>query len=133
MRVFGVISVAALLASGCMAPSPRQQQIEALKIEARENAPVCSAPTQCARMWEAAQLFVVQNAGYKLQVATDVVIETYNAMNSSTALAMRVVKTPVSGGYRFEHTAWCANIFGCEKEPVASTLAFNRALRDISE
>ena len=36
--------------------------------------------------------FVSSNAGYKMQIANDILIETYNPTQYNTKLAMRVIK-----------------------------------------
>lgn len=78
--------------------------------------PLCS-PENCKVRWEAAQLFVVRHADMKIQIATDVLIETYGPVRS-TDIALRVTKTPIGEGlYRISLMAWCSNLFGCSADP----------------
>lgn len=104
-------------------------QFEARKQEVLATRPQCAGAEQCAAMWEAAQLWVVKNAGYKIQTITSVLIETYNPAQSSSSLAVRVVREPLGGGrYVLTASLWCANLFGCTTHPLDAALAFNRAL-----
>ena len=82
--------------------------------------------SDCIAKWEAAQLWVVHNAGYKIQTATNVLIETYNPGQNDTDLAARVTKEPLGGGkYRLIIKAWCNNMFGCSHDPMTAALDFN--------
>lgn len=101
-------------------------------IAARANAaPRCSGETQCRAMWEAAQLWIVKNSRYKVQTATEVVIETFGSVGQSIELAYRALKEPVGGGvYKITLTAGCANWFGCRPDPLAAKADFNRAVAD---
>lgn len=114
---------AAALFAGCAA-SP---QMLAAQKAFRESIPVCNGPVDCQAKWDAAQLWVVQNAGVKIQTATSVVIETYNSPDSSPRLAVRVTKEPLGGGrYRIVVVTGCANIFGCQPNHIDAALDFNR-------
>lgn len=88
--------------------------------------PICEGEADCTAKWEAAQLYVVKTAGFKIQVVTNVLIETYNSTGSSTDLAMRVTKEPLGGGrYKLVATAQCANLFGCTPSPSYAVSIFN--------
>ena len=52
----------------------------------------CEGESECNSMWERAMFFVSSNAGYKMQIANDILIETYNPTQYNTKLAMRVIK-----------------------------------------
>jgi len=70
LALFAVIS--ALSIEACAAgPSPQVVQ------QFQNTIPTCSGEADCKAKWEAAQLWVVHNAGFKIQTATDVLIETY--------------------------------------------------------
>jgi hypothetical protein len=120
----------ALILAGCAtAPDPI---IEARRDEIRRTIPTCSTEKQCNVKWEAAQLWVVKNAGYKIQTATSVLIETYNASNSRVELAAQVTKEPLGGGrYRFNLRVRCDNIFRCYPNVLDAMLDFNRTINGI--
>lgn len=81
----------------------------------------CYGVEQCALYWKRAQLWVVNNSGWKIQLATDTLIETYNPIRSSTARGYRITKEPQGNGREQIRIATaCANMFGCgEPEEVA--------------
>jgi hypothetical protein len=72
--------------------------------------PTCDALVDCASKWQAAQLWIVQNAQFKLQIATDVVLETYSPWKGHPGLAARVTKQPLGGTkYQLVLELWCVN------------------------
>jgi hypothetical protein len=128
--VLGLISVAGIagiLGSATTEISPEQlNQIE-------RTIPKCETEKECERKWAGAQAWVAKNSGYKIQVATDSLIETYNSTDSSTRLAARVVKEPIgSTGYQFVVTVWCDNIYGCRPDVASAMLDFNRTVNAIA-
>lgn len=122
------IFIAALLLSGCA--TPPENLAKQSKIE--QTRPTCNGATDCNAKWEAAQLWVVHNAGLKIQLNTNVIIETYNSTDMS--LAVRVTKEPLGGGrYKLVATVWCDNDFGCHSDPLDATLNFNSTIGNAPE
>ena len=117
------------LLAGC-ATSPEMQAKQA---ELSRTIPTCSGAADCNAKWEAAQLWVVHNAGWKIQTQSNVLIETYNAVNGSTNIAVRVTKEPLgSGRYQLLVTVWCDNIFGCHPDSWDAALKFNREIGQVT-
>lgn len=115
--------IATLNACATATPSPE------VRAQFESTIPVCSGEADCKAKWEAAQLWVVHNAGFKIQTATDVVIETYNPTRSSPSLAARVTKEPLgSGQYRIVVSVWCDNIFGCVPDGWQAATNFNQVV-----
>lgn len=85
--------VAAILLGGCAQP----KKLPAEVVAQANTMLMCETTEQCAQFWKRAQVWVQKNAGYKLQVVTDVVIETYNATSYSTGWAFSVTRTPLAG------------------------------------
>jgi hypothetical protein len=99
----------------------------------RETIPTCEGERECAAKWDAAQLHVVKNSGFKIQLVTNVLISTYNSVGGSTALAWRITKEPVGGGRtRIVAMAYCGNMFGCDVDPVEAIIAFNNAVSRVA-
>lgn len=97
------------------------------------ESPTCDGEADCKAKWDAAQLFVVKNAEMKIQIATNVLIETYNSTEYGTEIAMRVTKEPLGGGrFRLEATAWCNNFLGCSSPPRRIMAAFNSYIPTIT-
>jgi hypothetical protein len=106
----------------------KQEELEAL-----QNIPVCFTDFNCERKWAAARDWVIRNAGYKIQIYSDDLIETHNSTGSSMDLHARVLKTLLGGVgesrvYRIELTVGCANIFGCSPDVKTSIRNFNKAV-----
>jgi len=112
----------------------------------KASIPVCSGEGDCRVKWEAAQLWLVHNASYKLQTTTDVLLETYNppgAVAGVTAdddyvgkLFGRVTKEPVGDGrYKIVADLFClAKVrFGGQDECLTQdqTLDFNNTVGSV--
>lgn len=124
-KLIGVMGL--ILASGCATmPDPQRQ---AMMDEINRTIPVCSGETDCNAKWEAAQIWVARNADYKIQLATSVLIETYNSTNGSPSIAAKVTKEPLGGGkYRLLVAVWCDNMFGCVPNAYGKALEFNKTV-----
>lgn len=121
---FTIFVVCPLLTVGCTArPSPVQQaKVDRFNV----TIPTCEGEADCKTKWEAAQLWVVHNAGYKIQTATSVLIETYNPSQYSSSLAARVTKEPLGGGkYKIVIFVWCNNSYGCRPNGWDAAIDFN--------
>lgn len=93
----------------------------------QETIPVCEGEKDCLAKWEAAQLWIVHNAGYKLQITTSVLLETFNATGSTTKLAVQVTKEPMGGGkHKILVKTWCDNFIGCTPNAEDAALDFNQ-------
>lgn len=124
MKVF--LLVAGFLSLCGCAVSPEMQQLQR---DVAEHMPTCNMdiPKQCTAMWEAAQVWVVQNSAFKLQIATDVILETYAPPEYDGGLAVRVVKEPTGpGSYRFNTTVYCNNLLACHSNQWVALRAFQQ-------
>lgn len=111
--------------SGCGATLPVKEQKAAFE----RSIPTCKEGYDCKAKWDAAQLWIVKHSGYKLQIVTDVLLETYNATNYSTNIAVRVTKEPLgSGTYRLLVVVTCDNLFGCTPNAWEAALDFNHSI-----
>jgi len=62
---------------------------------AEANMPLdCSSGADCAFRWRRAHFWIAENASLKIQTASDVVIETYNAPPYSAGWAFRATREP---------------------------------------
>ena len=114
---------AALLVFASCASAPPPEKVS----QFRSTIPTCENADDCKAKWEAAQLWVVHNAAYKIQTATDVLIETYNS--TDTGIAVRVTKEPLGGGrYQILVTVGCGNPFGCAGNTWDLAINFNRTV-----
>jgi len=124
--LFIAISCAAIICSGC-ATSKNAAMVKRAQIAV--TAPVCKAGQSCDVMWDAAQLWVVHNADYKIQMVTNVLIETYNPGRNSADIAARITKEPIGNDeYKIVASIWCNNLFGCIPNPLDAILDFNNTV-----
>jgi len=122
--IVALMLVSAGVTSCAIAPTPALQQKRA---EIVRTTPVCVDTQDCKVKWDAAQLWIVKNAGYKLQTVTDVLLQTYNPTGSTTDIGVQATKEPMgSGHYQIVVKVWCDNMFGCFPNALDATLAFNR-------
>ena len=111
--------------SGC-ATSPEKQAKQA---ELNKTVPVCSSKADCDATWEAAQLWVIHHANYKIQIANNVIIETYHPVGGTPSIGARVTKEPIGGGkYALFVSVYCDNMFGCVPDSLDAALDFNRTV-----
>lgn len=124
-----VFLVLAGVISGCATtPSPEQQELRAA---VARTIPTCRETKECEVKWAAARSWILANSGWKLQHIQPDFMETYNSVDGSTSLAVRVTKEPdQSGAYRILATVWCDNIFGCNPDKWQALKNFNRYVND---
>ena len=129
MKKVALCLLGAVLLAGCATP----EQIRARKAKFYEfqgSKPVCSSEETCKRAWSAAQVWVAQNCGLKIQLATDTIIETYGSRRESSALQCRVLKEPMPratpGYYIISFDAGCGGYAGCSVDPLDAGINFNQ-------
>lgn len=113
--------VAVLMMSGCA--TQQEPELPAELQPYWNTALYCEGDAECKKMWERATYFVNANAGFKLQILNDNVIETYNPPHGNTNMAFSISKEPMGDGkYRIWTKVWCGNMFGCS-QPINETIA----------
>ncbi|ARP89830.1 hypothetical protein CAL14_05605 [Bordetella genomosp. 9] len=87
---------------------------------ARAQAPiVCGDKQQCDKYWQAAQSWVATHSGFKIQLASDSVIQTYGPRMYDYTLAYTVVKEPGQyGTYTLKVSAVCGMPGNCRAEAI---------------
>jgi hypothetical protein len=120
------IAMTLIIALSACASSPERQ---AKMDEINRTIPTCLGEKDCKAKWEMAQVWIVKNAGYKLQTATDVLLQTYSPVGSSTSIGVRALKEPAGDGrYKITVSVWCDNMFGCFPDAFAAAIDFNRTV-----
>ena len=88
-----------------------QAAMERAAAARRAMMPRCESDEECDRMWDAAQLWIADNAGMALRTATDVQLATY-ASQPVYRIAARAIKRPMGDGeYMLDLWAGCAVTF----------------------
>lgn len=89
---------------------------------------VVTCDSGCRTQWERAQVWVAQHSKWKIQQATDVLIDTFNPVDGG--YGFRVTKTPTGqpGRYRIELLAACGSgkLEGCYPTEDLVMRAFSR-------
>ena len=111
---------------GCATFTPQQKQTW------NQTVPMCYRESDCEAKWSAARNWVQNNSGYKIQIYTTDLIETYNPSQSSPKIAVRITKQPLSTSmegnksYAIAIKVWCNNIFGCVPSTDDAIIGFNK-------
>lgn len=121
----GLIVLAVLVCSCVGLPSPEEEAaLRAKREQVEATRPTCEGEKDCAAKWDAAQLYVVKNSDFKIQTATNVLIETFSPSPGDLGTAISVTKEPLGGGrFKFVVRAYC---YVCTRHPVEVDLDFNR-------
>lgn len=121
----------ALTLAACVAPPPLiVADVDAADIVELDHPLECTGKAACDDLWRRAQIWVLNNSGYKIQVATEVVIETYNPGLSSTTFAIRLTRElQPDGTERMEIMADCGKYPMCHETRPKLTARFRRELR----
>lgn len=121
--VYGVV---ALVLAGCATAPP--QSLAEMR-EANEPL-ICASNDECTLMWRRAQVWVSENSRYRIQLATDTIIETSGPRPYAVERAYRIVRLPQADGRdRITIASGCANLFGCATTENADAISFKRYLR----
>lgn len=71
------------------------------------KAVTCVGQERCAAMWRKAQTWIVNNSGWKIQIASDGIVQTYGPTDAGT-MAYRLTRRPLPDGSEvFELAASC--------------------------
>jgi hypothetical protein len=124
MRLIAICAAFAMLA-GCAARQPHPGAAEARYPLYCENKP------ECDLLWQRAQIWVSQNSGYRIQTATDAVIQTFGPFGSKVELAFQVLRNPrADGGAAITIRGYCDNMFGCQPNEIDAILRFKSFVRN---
>jgi hypothetical protein len=123
MKLAITLATAALLSACASAPTDPADQLDA-------TTPLyCAGPEQCNLMWRRAQAWVAQNSEMKIQIANDVVLETFNPPEHSLSLGYRILREPQSSRDEIKIVSICRNIWGCNRSQIGVTASFKRYVR----
>ena len=122
-------AVAAAAAAALMGCATRQPPSAADQTDAYEPL-VCVGPAQCQTAWRRAQLWLVDNSHWKIQIATEVVIETYNGDPYTPFRHYVLTREPLGGDReRIKIASGCPNTYGCSTDEIADAARFKRYVR----
>jgi hypothetical protein len=105
----------------------KDEAINPKVIEAANTPLICESKESCDILWSKAQIWVSENAGYKIQIATDSIIETYSARDYSTGYSIRLTKTPKENGkYELKLNISCGPYPICGENQIYFQARFRR-------
>jgi hypothetical protein len=110
----------------------RREEIElqkALPAMIQASTPYCTGKADCNAKWAAAKTWVVKHAEYKIETATDVLIQTLGPFPSYGDLAASVTKEPMGGEkYAIKAIIKCGSNDGCMPDARKALLNFNQTV-----
>lgn len=124
MRGAALLAAAALAGCANMAdtPPPGSEAYEPL---------TCASRPECDVYWTRAQVWVADHSRYKIQTATDAVIQTYGPIEWRPDLAYKVTReAKADGSARIRIDATCYSPAGCAPSRTEATIAFKRYVRE---
>lgn len=76
---------------------------------------VCKTGADCDAKWSRALAWVTQNSQWRIQVQTDLLIQTFNGVDDAeTSPGFTINKVAKGAGtYEISFSAGCHNLFGC--------------------
>lgn len=130
LQALRIASLLIALLAGCASPIPFSQQMSAEEQEQLSTPLVCSSQGECEILWRRVQVWIAQNAGYRLRTTTNAVIETYPASSWSMSWALTAYREPDSkGGDLIWLEASCGPTGICAEPKWKLIVRFNRAMR----
>lgn len=121
----------AFLASATLAGCASRHQVsEAFAAKARQRI-TCSGAEQCTLYWRRAQAWLALNSEMKIQIATDMMLETYNPVNHNPVYGFRIMRIPDAGQTeRIMIHMSCGNLLGCSEPRELVTVRFMDYVRE---
>jgi hypothetical protein len=118
------IALAILLSSCAITPDN-----PAASAEATEPL-LCPDKSTCDAYWQRAQAWIAANSAWKIQTASDAIIQTFGPAGARDDLAYLVTRVPNNdGSARIFIGAQCANTIRCYPSKTEAIIAFKRFVR----
>ena len=114
-----MLASVSLLATACLKAHP-------VELGAAAGAGPVTCDSNCTMAWERAQFWVAKHGAWKIQSATNILIQTYNPPEHDTRYGISVMKEPLEGGrYTIKLALYCANWIRCDPRAADVAAAFN--------
>ena len=122
MRLIGFVLAVTIL-TGCIPPNTAL--INALAPATTIGNSLECDETTCKQSWERSQFWIAKHSKWKIQTATDVLLQTFNPTQYDPSFGFSITKEPLGNGrYRITMEAVCANSFGCSPNDTEVKNAF---------
>ncbi|CAE6688673.1 hypothetical protein R69927_00241 [Paraburkholderia domus] len=126
----GLLAVLCLVgAAGCST----QGQVDPDVMQIATTPLTCSTKTECDVWWQRAQTWVTSHSKYKIESATDTLIQTAGPEGGKRALAYQITRTPnPDGTATIGFAAHCDGAMGCKPNPWEAGADFKEYVRGTS-
>jgi len=119
-KIIAVVLMMGLL--GCSMVSTRLQPILAPASNIGDSV---TCQNGCKIEWERAQLWIAKHSKMKIQLSTDVLIQTFNPIHQEIIYGFSVTKEPTGpDSYVIRMQLECGNMLGCDPKPIDVRNAF---------
>jgi hypothetical protein len=121
-RIFYLMSLI-LLAAGCVTVA--NDRLAPVLAPAANIGNSVECNSDCKDEWERAQFWLAKHSKWKIQAATNILVQTYNPIQSEPSYGFSVTREPLGGGqYSIRMEMTCGNMFGCFPTPIDVKNAF---------
>lgn len=111
----------------CLLVSCATTEQKAAIAELAQRQIICTQGEDCDTKWGRAVTWVAQNSAWKIQLQSDLIIQTYSAVGGSPSPGFLVNKVPLGNGqFQIAITSGCDNIFGCVPDHTMVLASFNQ-------
>ncbi|MEZ0604960.1 hypothetical protein ACAX43_22755 [Paraburkholderia sp. IW21] len=122
----GLMAVLCLAAAGCST----QGQVDPDVMQIATTPLTCSTKAECDVWWQRAQTWVTSHSKYKVESATDTLIQTGGPDGGKRALAYQITRTPnPDGTATIGFAAHCDGSLGCKPNPWEAGADFKEFVR----
>lgn len=121
-----IAAIAAMAAAGCST----QGQVDPDVMQIATTPLTCSNKAECDLWWQRAQTWVTSHSKYKVEAATDTLIQTAGPDGGKRALAYQITRTPnPDGTATIGFAAHCDGSLGCKPNPWEAGADFKQYVR----
>nr|WP_025598114.1 hypothetical protein [Burkholderia sp. WSM2230] len=124
------VGAAAVGAAGCST----RGQVDPDVMQIATTPLTCSGKAQCDLWWQRAQTWVTNNSKYKVEAATDTLIQTAGPDGGKRALAYQITRAPnPDGTATIGFAAHCDGSLGCKPNPWEAGADFKEYVRGAAQ
>jgi hypothetical protein len=121
-----LLATLCVLAAGCST----RGQVDPDVMQIATTPLTCSSQTECNMWWQRAQTWVTNHSHYRIEAATDSLIQTAGPDGGKRALAYQITTTPNSDGTAtIGFAAHCDSSLGCKPNPWEAGADFKKFVR----
>jgi hypothetical protein len=121
-----LLATLCVLAAGCST----RGQVNPDVMQVATTPLTCSGASECTLWWQRAQTWVSSHSAYRIEAATDTLIQTEGPLGGKRALAYQITKAPNNDGTAtIGFAAHCDSSLGCKPNPWEAGADFKAFVR----